>query len=161
MEFCGQKDAFVKRVGIACGSAGEYLNDAIAADCDTFVTGEARFHTVLEAQSCGVSLILMGHYSSERPAMEWLAGELGRQFAGVDVWASQSESDPFRLSMKARMVFGKSWMFSAFRESWSRSATWMRWRSGAREEPSPVEEETFARHTELSCTKACPLNLNW
>ena len=59
-------DKPVRSVGVACGAAGEYLADARAAGCDLFVTGEARFHTALEARAAGVGLILLGHYASER-----------------------------------------------------------------------------------------------
>jgi len=98
VEYCGAEDAPVEYVGVACGSAAEFLDDAAAAGCDTFVTGEARFHSALEARGRGISLILIGHYSSERPAMGWLAEELERRFAGVEVWASRKECDPLRLS---------------------------------------------------------------
>ncbi len=98
LEYCGADDSPVEHVGIACGSAAEFLDNTVEAGCDTFVTGEVRFHSALEARGRGINLILMGHYSSERPAMEWLAEELGCKFAGVDVWASVNECDPVRLS---------------------------------------------------------------
>jgi len=97
LEYSGETDAIVRQVGVACGSAAEFLEDAVALGCDTFVTGEARFHSALEARSRGVNLILMGHYSSERPAMEWLAEKLGRDFSGLDVQASGVECDPLRI----------------------------------------------------------------
>lgn len=98
LEFCGDPESPVERVGVACGAAAEFLDDAVAAGCDTFVTGEARFHTALEARGRGVNLILTGHYSSERPAMEWLAQELQRRFSDATVEASQTETDPLQLS---------------------------------------------------------------
>ena len=98
VEYSGKDDSSVRKVGVACGAAAEFLDDAIACGCDTFVTGEARFHTALDARTRGVNLILLGHYSSERPAMEWLAGELGRVFPDAEVWASRRECDPLRLS---------------------------------------------------------------
>jgi len=98
LEYCGESEASVERVAIACGSAAEFLDEAIAAGCDTFVTGEARFHSALEARSRGINLILVGHYSSERPAMEWLAEDLAQNFPDVTCIPSHSESDPLRLS---------------------------------------------------------------
>lgn len=98
LEYCGELDAKVDHIGVACGSAAEFLDDAIDAGCDTFITGEARFHSALEARSRGINLILLGHYSSERPAMEWLAEELGKFFTTVRVSSSDSECDPLRLS---------------------------------------------------------------
>ena len=98
VEYCGKAEARVERVAVACGAAVEFLDDAVAAGCDTFVTGEARFHSVLEARGKGINLVLMGHYNSERPAMESLARNLNSQFNELDVFASCTEADPLRLS---------------------------------------------------------------
>jgi dinuclear metal center YbgI/SA1388 family protein len=90
----GDAKTSVKSVAIACGSAGELLDAAASADCDCFVTGEARFHTCLEAQARGIGLVLAGHFASERFAMERLAEVLAKQFPAAVVWASRSERDP-------------------------------------------------------------------
>ncbi|MFH5804148.1 Nif3-like dinuclear metal center hexameric protein [Alienimonas sp. DA493] len=87
-------DRPVRSVGVACGSAGEYLSDAIAAGCDVFVTGEARFHAALQARNAGVGLVLVGHYASERFSMEELARELGEYFPDLPVRPSDVERDP-------------------------------------------------------------------
>ncbi len=86
----------VSRVAIACGSAGELLESAQRAGCDCFVTGEARFHTCLEAQAGGIAMLLAGHYASERFAVEALAEVLAEKFAGLTVWVSRREADPIR-----------------------------------------------------------------
>ena len=87
-------DRPVRRVGVACGSAGEYLADAVAAGCEAFVTGEARFHTALAARSAGVGMILLGHYASERFSLDLLAEELTAAFPAVPVRSSGVERDP-------------------------------------------------------------------
>lgn len=92
--FVGDPRRNVSRVGIACGSGGEFLSAAIARQCDVLLTGEARFHTCLEARSAGIGLVLAGHYATERPAMEHLAGVLSREFPDVTAWASEVERDP-------------------------------------------------------------------
>jgi putative NIF3 family GTP cyclohydrolase 1 type 2 len=71
---------------------------AVAQDrgCDCFVTGEARFHTCLEAEARGIALILAGHFASERFAVEALAEVLAVQFPTAVVWASRREFDPVR-----------------------------------------------------------------
>lgn len=84
----------VTKVAIACGSGGSMVSDAVAAGCDAFVTGEATFHTCLAAEAQHVALILVGHYASERFAVEVLTEELGGTLTGVTVWASSDESDP-------------------------------------------------------------------
>ena len=58
------------------------------------ITGEATFHACLEAEACGIALGLLGHYWSERFAMENLAENLGSKFPELSIWASRSEHDP-------------------------------------------------------------------
>jgi dinuclear metal center YbgI/SA1388 family protein len=96
LQFVGSPSQVIKRIGIACGAAGEYLRDAHRAGCDLFITGEARFHTSLEAIDLGMGLIIPGHYATERFAMETLAKRLTQQFPGLSVTASEREKDPVR-----------------------------------------------------------------
>ncbi|MEZ6126300.1 MAG: Nif3-like dinuclear metal center hexameric protein [Planctomycetaceae bacterium] len=97
LEFCGRPDAKVSRVAVACGAAAEFLKDAVTLGCDTFVTGEARFHAALEARAAKINLILLGHFSSERPAVENLATMLSDRFPGLHVLASACETDPLTI----------------------------------------------------------------
>lgn len=86
----------VRKVGIGCGSAGDLMKLAQAAGCDCFVTGEANFHTALEAEAAGISLVLVGHYASEHFALVQLAEKLQHAFSSAEVWAARSEADPLR-----------------------------------------------------------------
>jgi putative NIF3 family GTP cyclohydrolase 1 type 2 len=62
------------------------------------VTGEAKFHSCLEAEATGICLILVGHFASERFAAIRMADELAQGFPGLTVWASQRERDPLRVA---------------------------------------------------------------
>ncbi len=94
--YVGDGAQVVERLGIACGAAAEFAKDALAKGCDVFLTGEARFHSCLEAKALGLAMILPGHYATERPAVERLAERLAQQFPGLKVWASRAEQDPLR-----------------------------------------------------------------
>jgi dinuclear metal center YbgI/SA1388 family protein len=89
-----EEELRIQRVGIACGAAAEFLAEAHRLGCQAFITGEARFHACLEARSLGVGLVLLGHYASERPALEMLAERLAEQFPHLTAWASEKEADP-------------------------------------------------------------------
>lgn len=91
------EDSSVKRVAIACGSGGSFLGKAKARGCDTLVTGEATFHTCLEAEARGMSLVLLGHFASERFAVETLAELLKVSFESTEIWSSATERDPLSL----------------------------------------------------------------
>jgi dinuclear metal center YbgI/SA1388 family protein len=102
LEWSGAGPERIQRVAIGCGAGGEFLADAARLGCDTFVTGEARFHGILEAQSLGLNLVLAGHYESERPGVEELARRLREWFPQVDTAASAAELNPLRIHINGR-----------------------------------------------------------
>lgn len=101
LQYVGDEELSISRVGVACGSAAEFIPDAVRHGCDVLLTGEARFHACLEARQSGIGLILAGHYATERPAVESLALTLAEQFPDLEVWASRQETDPLRWSISS------------------------------------------------------------
>ena len=98
VQFVGNLDQPVTKLGIACGAAAEFLRDAAKLGCEALLTGEARFHACLEAETTNIALVLPGHFATERPAMEQLANMLQSRFSGVVVQASASEYDPVKFA---------------------------------------------------------------
>ncbi len=94
--FVGESDQMISRLGVACGAAAEFAEDAQGLGCQALLTGEARFHACLEARSANFGLILPGHYATERLGMERLAELLAEHHPDLAVFASQDERDPLR-----------------------------------------------------------------
>jgi dinuclear metal center YbgI/SA1388 family protein len=90
----GAAEHSVSRVAVACGSGGSFLAAARRKGCHALITGEATFHSCLEAESSKIGLGLLGHYPSERFAMERLADDLSRLFPNLTIWPSRVEHDP-------------------------------------------------------------------
>ena len=90
----GDPQQVVKKVAFACGSGGSFLSQAVRFGCDAMITGEATFHICLEAEARGIGLILLGHYHSERFAMESLAKMLSEEFPDIRIWPSNYDQDP-------------------------------------------------------------------
>lgn len=96
LQYVGSLDRTVTKLAIACGAAAEFLADAARCGCEAFLTGEARFHSCLEAEAANVAMILPGHYATERPAMLQLATILKSRFPELVAQASESENDPVK-----------------------------------------------------------------
>lgn len=94
IQLVGDPNQRIQRVALACGAAGEFLHDAFKAKADAFLTGEMRFHDYLAAQAQGISLVLPGHYATERFAIEELAERLQKRWPDVHCWPSRREADP-------------------------------------------------------------------
>lgn len=84
----------ISRVGIVCGSGGSLIEAAVRSRCDLFLTGEATFHQCLEAKGAGLSMLMIGHFASEKFAMDRLATLCKAEFANLEVWGSVNEKDP-------------------------------------------------------------------
>lgn len=97
LQFVGEPERPVERVAIVCGAGDDFLPDAARAGADVLLTGEARFHRALEAETLGIGLVVAGHHATERPGVEDLAARLAAEFPGMRVWASRSEHDPLRV----------------------------------------------------------------
>lgn len=97
VHMAGDPQGVVQRVAVACGAGDDFLADAARAQADVLLTGEARFHRALEAESLGIGLVLAGHHGTERPGVENLAERIARAFPDLTVWPSQAERDPLQL----------------------------------------------------------------
>jgi dinuclear metal center YbgI/SA1388 family protein len=97
VQMAGDPRKRVRRVAVACGAGDDFLVDAARAKADVLLTGEARFHRALEAESLGIGLVLAGHHGTERPGVEDLAKRIARAFPELTVWPSQQERDPLHL----------------------------------------------------------------
>lgn len=69
-----------RRVGVLTGAGGGTVAEAIAAGCDTLVTGEGAHHTYFDATELGINLIYAGHYATEQVGVQAFAEHLGLRF---------------------------------------------------------------------------------
>ena len=56
----------IKRVALCTGGAQGYIDQAIAADADVFITGEVSEQTIHLAREMGIHFIAAGHHATER-----------------------------------------------------------------------------------------------
>ena len=76
----GGGPAACRRVGIISGGAGDMIADAVAAGCDTFITGEGAHHTYFDAHEWGINVIYAGHYATEQLGVQALAAVVSERF---------------------------------------------------------------------------------
>jgi dinuclear metal center YbgI/SA1388 family protein len=97
----GEPGRAVKRVALCGGSGSELIGAAMACGADAYVTGDVKYHDALGAIELGMAVIDIGHFGSELPVVEHLAGLLRKAFkkAGLrlDVKTSGVQSEPWTL----------------------------------------------------------------
>jgi dinuclear metal center YbgI/SA1388 family protein len=75
----------VSMVAVCPGSGMEYWKHALSLGCDTFVTGDVRYH----AKEAGMNVVDLGHFGTEEIIVTPLAERLKQELKGVAVHAHQ------------------------------------------------------------------------
>ncbi|GAB6388073.1 Nif3-like dinuclear metal center hexameric protein [Stutzerimonas marianensis] len=73
--------ASIRRVAWCTGGAQGYIEQAVAAGVDAYLTGEVSEQTVHVARENGISFFAAGHHATERYGVQALGEYLARQFA--------------------------------------------------------------------------------
>ncbi|MHB0765156.1 Nif3-like dinuclear metal center hexameric protein [Stutzerimonas sp. NM35] len=74
-------NGLISRVGWCTGGAQGYIDHAVAAGVDAYLTGEISEPTVHSARENGLSFFAAGHHATERYGVQALGDYLARRFA--------------------------------------------------------------------------------
>lgn len=85
----------VSKVAVGGGACGEFLKDAAAKGCDTFLTADVKYDVFLDAKAIHMNLIDAGHFPTENVICPVLAGKLKTAFPGVEVLISAGHKEVF------------------------------------------------------------------
>lgn len=73
----------VRRVAVGGGGCGDYIPQAIALGCDTFVTSDLKYHAFLD--TCELNLIDAGHFPTENVICPVVARRLQEAFPALEI----------------------------------------------------------------------------
>ena len=82
----------VHKVGVCPGSGMDLWVEAFKAGCDTFVTGDVRYHSAVDAWEAGLNVVDLGHSETEALVVDPLADMLRQVLDGVDIYAFEQRS---------------------------------------------------------------------
>ena len=87
----------VRRVAVGGGACGEYIPQALAQGCDTFVTSDLRYNDFLDTQ--GLNLIDAGHFPTEDVVCAEVVRRLQKAFPDIRVSKSAVHHDAVQYYM--------------------------------------------------------------
>lgn len=97
VRLAGDRDKKVKKIAIANGSGSSLVSKAIYAGVDLYITGEIKYHELLDSLDAGLAVGELGHFFSEIPMLkslfEYLRGD--KTMAGVEFLFSESGKNPW------------------------------------------------------------------
>lgn len=87
----------MRRVAVGGGACGEYIPQALAQGCDTFVTSDLRYNDFLDTQ--GLNLIDAGHFPTEDVVCAEVVRRLQKAFPDIRVSKSAVHHDAVQYYM--------------------------------------------------------------
>lgn len=94
--FAGVPDEEIYKIGWCTGAGAEYLDLAVEAGCDLFLTGDVKYHTAQHARDLGMNILDCGHFGTEYIFCENMAAKLDK-FYNLDIIQSRVNINPFAL----------------------------------------------------------------
>ena len=76
----------VKKIGIVGGSGMDYAETAAKMGADTYLTGEGKYHDILDAyESLNINIITAGHFETEVVVLPFIKQKILEKFPGAKV----------------------------------------------------------------------------
>lgn len=94
---CGRP---VHRVAVGGGACGDYIANAIALGCDTFVTSDLSYHEFLDTRE--LNLIDAGHFPTENVICGVIAERLKKAFPAAEIIQSTAHCEVIQYCIKEK-----------------------------------------------------------
>lgn len=93
----------VENVAVGGGACGDFIDAALAAGCDTYVTADLSYHQFLDAKPKGLNLIDAGHFPTEDVVCPVIIDALRARFPGLSVEKSASHREVIQYYVQQNM----------------------------------------------------------
>lgn len=95
VEFCApESQAPIRTLGLCSGAGGEFAQAAFVKGAQAFLTGEIKYHDLLDARMRGECILSAGHYYTEALVMPPLKKLLEQRFPQVQFLLSEAQRAP-------------------------------------------------------------------
>lgn len=90
---------YVRRIAVCGGSGGSFIEDAVRADVQAYITGDIKYHDFIDYAE-KVFLLDCGHFETEMLCRDLLAETIRNACPGLPVFVSQQERNPVKYVTK-------------------------------------------------------------
>lgn len=84
VRFTGDTEKTIRKVGLCAGAGSEFVLNAFNVGCDTYITGDVKYHTAQDSLDLGISVVDMGHFHTEKSFAVQAANIYGSQIKLID-----------------------------------------------------------------------------
>lgn len=88
----GNLNKKIKKVGVCGGAGSDFLDNALQASCDLYLTGDIKYHQAMDYSNRGLLIGDLGHFSSENHIIYRLEEEV-KKLVTCPVYTYSKEDD--------------------------------------------------------------------
>ncbi|MBC7222492.1 Nif3-like dinuclear metal center hexameric protein, partial [Candidatus Bipolaricaulota bacterium] len=81
----GSLERVAEKVAVCGGNGGDLVPQVLASGADFYITGEASYHRLKEAEEGGLTVALFGHAETEKPFVSHVGSLLRQAFPDLEV----------------------------------------------------------------------------
>ena len=103
VKFTGDPTMQVKKVAVVNGSGSDYLKLALEENVDVFITGDTKYHDLLDYKELGMAVIDMGHFDSEWIIFNKFIRNItseNEKFKDIELLSSSKSKDVYKIFKK-------------------------------------------------------------
>jgi len=93
----GDEKRRAERIACCPGSGGDMWRVALKEGAEIYVTGEIRYHQVREAIQEGLTVLILGHFTTENFSIFKLAEEVKKRLPELGIKVDNCLKEPFRI----------------------------------------------------------------
>ena len=94
--YAGDMDVQIKKAAWCTGAGSEFMEAALIADCDVYITGDLKYHDAQKARELGINILDLGHWGTEKIFVRNMTGDLiDLEDEGLELVRSELDLNPF------------------------------------------------------------------
>jgi GTP cyclohydrolase I len=95
LKVSGDLRSTIKYVAIVGGAGCDFIDEAIAMNCDVLITGDVKHHCALDALNAKINIIDASHFFTEVVALSYIESLLNT-LGGIKATITQVNTNPFK-----------------------------------------------------------------
>ena len=96
--YAGDMDVEIRDVCWCTGSGSEFMEAALIADCDLYITGDLKYHDAQKARELGINVLDLGHWGTEKIFVRNMVSDLiDLEDEGLELVKSELDLNPFTI----------------------------------------------------------------
>ena len=94
--YAGDMDVEIRKAAWCTGSGSEFMEAALIADCDLYITGDLKYHDAQKARELGINILDLGHWGTEKIFVRNMTSDLiDLEDEGFELVKSDLDLNPF------------------------------------------------------------------